>query len=265
MFNNLIESSLHRREFKRRGSFFLFTTATYALLFAIAGVVSIYGYDARLEDQNTEVVTLLTPVDFPAPKPQQINHSASAPRNTNPRQAFDERRIAMAPVDRPEIHPTNISTTPNPILPVRGITTLITNRDVNAAAPGGPVGPTNGGISQARSSGLIVIEVGTPPPAPIPKPAPKLISKGVITSEAISLPKPPYPGIALQVRAQGTVAVQVVIDETGRVISAHLMSGHPLLAAAAVKAAYQARFSPTMLGDQPVKVSGLITYNFVLQ
>lgn len=263
MFNNLIESSSHRREFKRRGSFLLFTTATYALLFVIAGVVSIYAYDARLEDQNTEVVTLLTPVDFAAPQAQSINHSASAPRNTNPRQAFDERRTAMAPVDRPEIHPTNISTTPNPILPVRdGITTLITNRDVNAA--GGPVGPSNGGISQARSSGPIVIEVGTPPPA-VPKAAPKLISKGVITSEAISLPKPPYPGIALQVRAQGTVAVQVVIDETGKVISAHLMSGHPLLAAAAVKAAYQARFSPTMLGDHPVKVSGVITYNFVLQ
>ena len=265
MFNNLIESSSHRREFKRRGSFFLFTTATYALLFVIAGVVSIYAYDARLEDQNTEVVTLLTPVDFPAPQPQPINHSGSAPRNTNPRQQFDERRIAMAPVDRPEIHPTNISTTPNPILPVRyGIATLITNRDVNAAAPGGPVGP-GGGISQARSSGPIVIEVGSPPPALVPKPAPKLISKGVITSEAIFLPKPPYPVIALQVRAQGTVAVQVVIDETGKVISAHLMSGHPLLAPAAVKAAYQARFSPTMLGDHPVKVSGVITYNFVLQ
>jgi len=64
MFNNLIESSSHRREFKRRGSFFLFTTATYALLFVIAGVVSIYAYDARLEDQNTEIVTLLSPVDF---------------------------------------------------------------------------------------------------------------------------------------------------------------------------------------------------------
>jgi TonB family protein len=265
MFNNLIESSSHRREFKRRGSFFLFTTATYALLFVIAGVVSIYAYDARLEDQNTEVVTLLTPVDFSAHQAQSVNHSASAPRNNNPRQTFDERRIAIAPVDRP-IQPTNISTTPNPILPLRdGITTLITNRDVNAAAPGGLVGPTNGGISQARSPGAIVIEVGTPPPALVPKPAPKLISKGVITSEAISLPKPPYPGIALQVRAQGTVAVQVVIDETGRVISAHLMSGHPLLAAAAVKAAYQARFSPTMLGDHPVKVSGVITYNFVLQ
>ena len=50
MFNNLIESTSHAGEFKRRGSFVLFTTATYVLLFVIGGVMSIYAYDARLED-----------------------------------------------------------------------------------------------------------------------------------------------------------------------------------------------------------------------
>ena len=50
MFNNLIESTSHRKEFKRRGSFLLFTTFTYAVLLAISGVVSIYAYDAHLED-----------------------------------------------------------------------------------------------------------------------------------------------------------------------------------------------------------------------
>ena len=49
MFNNLIESTSHVQEFKRRGSFLLFTSATYALLFVITGVVSIYAYDAHLE------------------------------------------------------------------------------------------------------------------------------------------------------------------------------------------------------------------------
>ncbi len=52
MFNNLIESTSHTREFKRRGSFVLFTMATYVLLFIVAGVASIYAYDARLENQN---------------------------------------------------------------------------------------------------------------------------------------------------------------------------------------------------------------------
>jgi TonB family protein len=58
--------------------------------------------------------------------------------------------------------------------------------------------------------------------------------------------------------------VQVTIDETGKVISARAISGHPLLQAAATQAAYSARFSPTQLSGQPVKVTGTINYNFQL-
>jgi protein TonB len=58
--------------------------------------------------------------------------------------------------------------------------------------------------------------------------------------------------------------VQIVIDEQGHVISAKALSGSPLLQAAAVQAAYQARFTPTILGGQAVKITGSITYNFVL-
>jgi TonB family protein len=70
--------------------------------------------------------------------------------------------------------------------------------------------------------------------------------------------------MAKQIHVSGAVNVQVLIDETGRVVSAHAASGHPLLIAGAVQAAHQARFSPTMIGDTPVKLSGIITYNFVL-
>ena len=66
MFNNLIESTSHAQEFKRRGSFLLFTTATYVVLFAITSVVSIYAYDAHLEAQSTEL-ELLTFVPVPPP------------------------------------------------------------------------------------------------------------------------------------------------------------------------------------------------------
>jgi protein TonB len=84
-----------------------------------------------------------------------------------------------------------------------------------------------------------------------------------LNGKAISLPKPTYPAIARSARAAGTVVVQVTIDETGKVISARAVSGHPLLQAAAVQAAYGARFSPTQLSGQPVKVTGTISYNFV--
>lgn len=92
---------------------------------------------------------------------------------------------------------------------------------------------------------------------------PKTISGGVLNGKAISLPKPPYPAAAAAVRASGVVSVQVLINEEGNVVSANAVSGHPLLRAAATQAAQEAKFSPTLLMGNPVKVSGIITYNFV--
>lgn len=91
------------------------------------------------------------------------------------------------------------------------------------------------------------------------------LNGGVLNGKAISLPLPEYPILARQAKASGTVMVQVTIDEEGNVISAESVSGHPLLRAAAVTAARQARFSPTRLSGQPVKVTGVVTYNFVAQ
>ena len=89
------------------------------------------------------------------------------------------------------------------------------------------------------------------------------ISGGVLNGKAIALPKPAYPPIARAAHASGTVVVQVLIDEDGNVISAHAVSGHPLLQGASVAAAREAKFSPTTLAGQRVKVTGVIQYNFV--
>ncbi len=117
----------------------------------------------------------------------------------------------------------------------------------------------------------------TPPPPPKPAAADKAevktetpvavshapISGGVLNGKAISLPQPPYPPAARAVHASGAVNVQVTIDEKGNVTSASAVSGHPLLRAAATSAARQARFVPTKLSGTPVKVAGVIVYNFV--
>ena len=62
----------------------------------------------------------------------------------------------------------------------------------------------------------------------------------------------------------GVVVVEVVVDETGKVVSANATSGPSALKDAAVQAALKARFSPTKLSGQPVKVSGIINYKFAL-
>jgi TonB family protein len=99
---------------------------------------------------------------------------------------------------------------------------------------------------------------------PVIKPLLKPVSGGVLNGKAVNLPKPVYPLTAKSARMTGVVAVEVVIDVNGRVISARAVNGPALLQQAAVQAAYQAKFSPTILSGQPVKVVGTINYNFSL-
>jgi TonB family protein len=123
--------------------------------------------------------------------------------------------------------------------------------------------------TQSPKSSPPMVVADEPPPPPPPRPTPPRsgapISGGILNGKAVSMPKPAYPAVARAARASGTVTVQVTIDESGKVASARAITGHPLLQQAAVQAAYGARFSPTLLSGQPVKVTGVITYNFVAQ
>ncbi|HSE30591.1 MAG TPA: energy transducer TonB [Pyrinomonadaceae bacterium] len=265
MFNNLIESSSHTKEFKRRGSFFVLTTITYGLMLALTGVASIYAYDARLEEQNYEQVITMVPVEPAAPKPRDV--ADPRPRDNGGRVAIAERAIAMVDVNRPDLKPDTVSVQPNKVLPLPPGLVRITGTDRNPEIPGGGGGDNSGGSRVASQPRIIVTDdLTTPPPLPPQPPAKKIVvSKKVLNSEAISLPKPLYPPLARQIRLQGQVVVQVLIDERGKVISAQAVSGHDLLLVAAKNAALQARFTPTLIGDDPVKVSGVIIYNFVMQ
>ena len=91
------------------------------------------------------------------------------------------------------------------------------------------------------------------------------IHGGVLNGKAVNLPAPEYPAIARSAHASGSVTVAITVDEEGNVVAAKAVSGHPLLQAAAVSAAREAKFTPTRLEGEPVKVSGVIIYNFAAQ
>ena len=91
-----------------------------------------------------------------------------------------------------------------------------------------------------------------------------VISGGVLNSKTIKKPPPKYPPAAKAAREQGAVTVQITVDEEGNVATAKAISGPPLLRGAAEDAAREAKFSPTNICGHPFKVSGVITYNFVL-
>lgn len=260
MFDNLVESSSHKGDLSRKGSFILITTVVYGILGLSFFVAGIYWYDAHLENQNLDLITLVAPVPVP-PQAQPDKPDDPKPAKVEPN--VDVRRELIADVSRTELVPKEISAKASDVPPVRrGVVTTIGGADTNAAAPMA-AGPGSG-------SGIVgtptKVDIAEPPPdAPKPTPPRAPISGGVLNGKAISLPKPAYPAIARQAHASGTVVVQVIIDENGGVISAKAISGHPLLQAVAVGAARGARFSPTKLSGQPVKVTGVITYNFVAQ
>jgi periplasmic protein TonB len=260
MFDNLVESNSHKDDISRKGSFILVTVLVYAVLGVAFFVAGIYWYDAHLENQNLDLITLVAPV--PVPPQQNQPEKPDAPKPTKVEQNVDVRRELIADVSRTELVPKEISAKASDVPPVRrGVVTQIGSANSDAAAPVA-VGPGSGtGIVSAPTR----VDIAEPPPPPAATPPRAPISGGVLNGKAISLPKPAYPAIARQAHASGTVVVQVTIDENGNVISARAVSGHPLLQAVSVGAARGARFSPTKLSGQPVKVTGVITYNFVAQ
>ncbi len=89
------------------------------------------------------------------------------------------------------------------------------------------------------------------------------VESGDLNGKAIDLPKPIYPGEARKAKVTGQVKVRVIVAETGRVLSADIVSGPKQLWMAAIEAARQARFNPTLIGGSAVKITGILTYDFV--
>jgi len=261
MFDNLVESSSHKDDITRKGSFIGITMAIYVVLIGVFFIAGIYLYDAHLSTLDLELTTLVAPVPVPQQEAQPEKPQEAKPQKVE--QNVDVRRELIADVTRTELVPKEVSAKASDVPPVRrGVTTVLGSNDSSAAAPM-PAGPGSGTVTTAPAKVSIADE--PPPPEVKPTPPRAPISGGVLNGKAISLPKPGYPPIARAAHASGTVVVQVLIDENGNVVSAHAVSGHPLLQAAAVGAAKSARFSPTKLSGQPVKVTGVIQYNFVAQ
>lgn len=266
MLDQLVESRSNAGDNTRRGSFLLTTLVVMVSILLSAYLYSLFAKNFDLSGSDLSLETLVAPPiieEAPEPEPQKQPERQKDP-NVDLRKELIQN-ILSSPVKPPE----TVSTTQNKIKAMReGVLTKIGNMNTDAinALPEGHKGPVNTGGTGSDSGnkgGGGDDETGKDAPPPPPKAVPKQISGGVLNGKATSLPKPPYPPAARAVRAAGPVTVQVLIDENGNVVSASAVSGHPLLRAAAASAARGAKFSPTKLSGQAVKVSGVITYNFV--
>jgi protein TonB len=270
MFHNLIESGSHRRDLARRGRFFLGTLASYALVAAAVGVAGVYAYSAHLDEQSYQI-TMLPSWTLPAvtreivqPDPPPGHHTTG---DVSRRREFYVDLRTTPPSTPP------ISTHYNPIPPLPP--GYVVRDSINADAASGVTGPISPGgdgaaplATNARPH-VVETEDVRPPEPPAPTPAPRRVEvlklSNLVSSKIVNKPIPVYPQIARVAGIQGSVSVEILVDEQGRVVSAKATTGHALLRVAAQQAAMQARFTPTQLNGEPVKISGVITYNFTLR
>ena len=117
--------------------------------------------------------------------------------------------------------------------------------------------------------GDAISRLGVPLPAsPAPPHAkaegPFRVSSGVAEGRLLAPIQPIYPAIAKAARIQGTVVIEAIISKQGLVKEAHIVSGQPMLARAALAAVSRARYQPYKLNGEPVEVETTISINFVL-
>jgi protein TonB len=288
MFDKLIESKKNGKENAKQVSSLLTTSVLiFSMLFS-ATLWSLYAKNLSVAEEDLTLSSIVMPVplaDTTPPKPepiQKIEKKLSA-SSDKPQVAIRNQNVARIDETQPipdkiSTQPSNVKSRPNTLYKIaQGKETDYVGQ--TSSRNSNNEGETSGISNSKQNDKVSKNEIDEPPPIVKKKveektkveekvkveektKVPNKVSGGVLNGKAISLPKPNYSATAKAVGASGDVQVQVLIDERGNVVSANAISGSPLLRPDAEKAARQAKFSPTYLSDQAVKVSGLIVYRF---
>jgi TonB family protein len=198
---------------------------------------------------------------------QDVNANVNANDNVNANENIDENfnsnELLDVNADFNANSNTNTSTpTPTPSPSPSPTESPAANTNTNVNLPPGnsniATPPATNSTPQPRPT-FSASPTPPPPPANVNRP----VNVGTINEQAVSLPLPSYPPEARQVRASGRVAVTVLVDESGRVLSARATAGHPMLRRSAENAALRSRFRPFSVNGSPVPARGTIWYNFV--
>ncbi len=276
MLDQLVESKSGGRENKTRGGYLLTTFVLIIGLFFSAILWSLFAKDLGTGNQTLDISTLVAPIAENAPAPIEKQQKPERPNAA--KSAAISRQTNTLRIDENPIVPKVVSVVPNTqrsrpngnfeIAPDKfegdGMPSGDTGREI--------VGGTGVGIQANQPLPIENAKKIAAPPAlkktaveVTPNSKTVIKSEGVVNGKAKFLPKPIYSAAAKAVKAMGSVNVQVMIDEQGNVVSANAVDGHPLLKMEAEKAARNAKFNPTFLSKQPVKVSGVIVYKFSMQ
>lgn len=270
MLNQLIESKNHQEENTRKNGFLVATLGVLVAVLLTGWTYSLFAKNFGMSTGDFELSSIVAPVaateEPPPPEPEQNTDQRQA-ANNNERPTVIEKIAPMEnSLDKPPRLDESRQLKSAPLNP-SDWNKYKEGTENNYSRTSDRTDETGDGIKQPPTSKTDNEEEKTPEVVVKPSPKPSLVkpppqSLGVVNGRATYLAMPPYPPTAKLVKAQGAVHVQVLIDETGKVVSASAVSGHPLLRSVAENAARQSRFTPTLLSKQPVKVTGVIIYQF---
>lgn len=280
MLDKLIESKNNTGANRRLGGFLFstFTAAIAVLTFAL--IYSLFTYNVAFGGGNLDISSIIAPVQTTENAPPAEQSPAAQKQSSAVSRLPTRRDVIMRVDEAPTKQPTTISVVRNQSAARPDSRYTLGNTDSDLAVSGSNTGERSGGsgngtngtgIFNSLKSQAELVEKPEVEPPPVlkiepekvePKKKKTTISGGVVNGKAITLVKPEYSKAAQAARASGEVKVQVTIDENGNVVSAGVVSGHPLLKSSALNAARGSKFSPTFLSNQKVMVTGIIVYNF---
>jgi protein TonB len=199
---------------------------------------------------NTLKSFLVAPPPPPPPPPPPAETPKTIQVKIIPRQ-FDSGKLVQ-----PKSIPTAIA--------------VIKEDELPPPSSGGVGGSIGSGVAGGLLGGILAgpapVVVAAPKKVEAPKPVQRINVGGrVQEANLIKKVQPVYPPLARSTRIQGHVILTAIISKDGTIEELKLVSGHPLLAPAAMAAVKQWVYKPTMLNDEPVEVSTEIDVNFTLQ
>jgi protein TonB len=258
MFNELVISTNERRK-GRVAKFFCGTLGIYALVIVGVLALSVGVSNPRLADTSEHMLALITPPLPPGPPARQTDNTPPPvqPRN-DPSQIRNLDEVINDPAPKIKPAPPSLSQFNGDYVPGA------VDYGPGASEPGIP--GNHGHDEMAAPPPPRPVEQPRPPPPPqVDTTRPVRLTSSVLQGKAIERRTPNYPPLARQIHLSGSVSVEVMIALDGHVEAARAINGHPLLVTAAVEAARGWRFDPTLLNGVPVRVSGVIVFNFTMQ
>ncbi len=274
MLNQLIESKNHQEETTRRSGFLLGTLGILVAVLLSGWTYSLFAKNFGMGAGEFELSNVVAPLavaeEAPPPKievKQEKSPSAASGKITLKNLYDDVSSSKLPPKDlrgeKEVVSASKFNLRDVQLGDYNQIPEQVgrTNGSPNGQNCGLCSNDADGKSDKEDEKAPEVVVKPTPKPT-VEQKKPTLVSGGVLNGKATYLAKPAYPQTAKQLGISGAVNVQVTIDENGSVVSAAIVSGHLLLRAGALNAARQSKFTPTYLSKQPVKVTGVIVYQF---